>query len=36
MQRLNGLHAIRFNRRYNRYGHLFQGRFQSTRHHGKP
>ena len=27
MQRLNGLHAMRFNRRYNRVGHLFQSRF---------
>jgi putative transposase len=27
MQRLNGLYAMRFNRRYNRVGHLFQGRF---------
>ncbi len=29
MQRLNGLHAARFNRRYDRAGHLFQGRFES-------
>ena len=29
MQRLNGLYAIRFNRRYDRRGHLFQGRFES-------
>ena len=29
MQRLNGLHAMRFNRRYNRVGHLFQGRFEA-------
>ena len=29
MQRLNGLYAIRFNRRYDRKGHLFQGRFVS-------
>lgn len=29
LQRLNGLHAQRFNRRYGRYGHLFQGRFAS-------
>ena len=29
MQRLNGLHAMRFNRRYDRVGHLFQGRFES-------
>src|ERR671911_71686 len=29
MQRLNGLHAIRFNRRYARTGHLFQGRFET-------
>ena len=29
MQRLNGLHAMRFNRRYDRRGHLFQGRFES-------
>ena len=29
MQRLNGLYAIRFNRRYDRSGHLFQGRFTS-------
>jgi hypothetical protein len=29
LQRLNGLHAIRFNRRYDRVGHLFQGRFEA-------
>lgn len=29
MQRLNGLYAIRFNRRYDRKGHLFQGRFET-------
>src|SRR5687767_14487821 len=29
MQRLNGLYAMRFNRRYDRRGHLFQGRFES-------
>ena len=29
MRRLNGLHAQRFNRRYDRVGHLFQGRFDS-------
>ena len=29
MQRLNGVYAMRFNRRYNRAGHLFQGRFES-------
>ena len=29
MQRLNGLYAMRFNRRYDRCGHLFQGRFES-------
>ena len=29
MQRLNGLYAMRFNRRYARKGHLFQGRFES-------
>ena len=29
MQRLNGLHAMRFNRRYDRTGHLFQGRFET-------
>ena len=29
MQRLNGLHAMRFNRRFNRSGHLFQGRFET-------
>src|SRR5688572_12885182 len=29
MQRLNGLHAMRFNRRYDRSGHLFQGRFET-------
>ena len=29
MQLLNGLHAQRFNRRYDRVGHLFQGRFDS-------
>jgi REP element-mobilizing transposase RayT len=29
MQRLNGLHATRFNRRYDRKGHLFQGRFET-------
>jgi anti-anti-sigma factor len=29
MQRLNGVHAIRFNRRYARSGHLFQGRFET-------
>jgi len=29
MQRLNGLYATRFNRRYDRRGHLFQGRFES-------
>jgi putative transposase len=29
MQRLNGLYAMRFNRRYDRVGHLFQGRFQA-------
>jgi putative transposase len=29
MQRLNGVHAMRFNRRYARSGHLFQGRFES-------
>src|SRR5215218_3461950 len=29
MQRLNAVHAIRFNRRYARSGHLFQGRFES-------
>ena len=27
MQRLNGLYAMRFNRRHDRVGHLFQGRF---------
>jgi putative transposase len=27
MRRLNGLHAQRFNRRYDRSGHLFGGRF---------
>jgi REP element-mobilizing transposase RayT len=29
MQRLNGLYAMRFNRRYDRVGHLFQGRFHA-------
>ena len=29
MQRLNGLYAMRFNRRYDRCGHLFQSRFES-------
>ena len=29
MQRLNGVYAMRFNRRYDRSGHLFQGRFES-------
>ena len=29
MQRLNGVYAMRFNRRYERSGHLFQGRFES-------
>ena len=29
MQRLNGVYAMRFNRRYARSGHLFQGRFES-------
>ena len=29
MQRLNGIYAMRFNRRYARSGHLFQGRFES-------
>ena len=29
MQRLNGVYAMRFNRRYARTGHLFQGRFES-------
>src|ERR671911_3210171 len=29
MQRLNSVHAMRFNRRYARSGHLFQGRFDS-------
>jgi putative transposase len=29
MQRLNGLHAQRFNRRHELDGHLFQGRFHS-------
>jgi putative transposase len=29
VQRLNGIHAQRFNRRHGRYGHLFQGRFGS-------
>ena len=29
MQRLNGLYAMRFNRRYDRRGHLFQNRFES-------
>ncbi len=29
MQRLNGLHAMRLDRRYNRSGHLFQGRFET-------
>jgi REP element-mobilizing transposase RayT len=29
MKRLNGLYAMRFNRRYDRVGHLFQNRFQS-------
>jgi REP-associated tyrosine transposase len=29
VQRLNGIHAQRFNRRHGRYGHLFQGRFKS-------
>ena len=28
MQRLNGICAMRFNRRYDRSGHLFQGRFE--------
>jgi REP element-mobilizing transposase RayT len=27
---LNGVHAQRFNRRYGRTGHLFQGRFHAT------
>ena len=27
MHRLNGLYAQRFNRRHDRTGHLFQGRF---------
>jgi putative transposase len=29
MQRLNGVYAIRFNRRYGLKGHLFEGRFTS-------
>ena len=29
MQRLNGIYAMRFNRRYARSGHLFQNRFES-------
>src|SRR5215204_279411 len=29
MQRLNAVHAMRFNRRYERSGHLFQGRFEA-------
>ena len=29
MQRLNGVYAMRFNRRNNRVGHLFQGRFET-------
>jgi REP-associated tyrosine transposase len=29
MQRLNGGHAQRFNRRYDRVGHVFQNRFSS-------
>jgi REP element-mobilizing transposase RayT len=29
MQRLNGIYAMRFNRRNDRVGHLFQGRFES-------
>ena len=29
LQRLNGIHAQRFNRRHGRSGHLFQGRFAS-------
>lgn len=29
VQRLNGIHAQRFNRAHGRYGHLFQGRFRS-------
>ena len=29
MQRLNGVYAMRFNRRHARTGHLFQGRFES-------
>ena len=30
MKRLNGLYAQRFNRRHDRCGHLFQGRFGAT------
>jgi REP-associated tyrosine transposase len=30
MKRINGLHAQRFNRRHDRCGHLFQGRFGAT------
>jgi REP-associated tyrosine transposase len=29
MQRLNGVHALRFNRRHRRHGHLFGDRFAS-------
>ena len=29
MQRLNGLYAMRFNRRYDRVGHLYQNRFEA-------
>ena len=30
MKRINGVYAQRFNRRYDRCGHLFQGRFGAT------
>ena len=29
MRQLNGVYTIRFNRRYGRVGHLFQGRYKS-------
>ena len=29
MHQLNGLHAMRFNSRHKRRGHLFEGRFQA-------
>ncbi|MHB8060865.1 MAG: transposase [Gaiellaceae bacterium] len=36
MRQLNGAHAQRFNRRYGRIGHLFQGRFKASLIEGDP